>query len=71
MSAKFQEERARVAVLSRYRDPDDPELVAARTRMREEVLVNAISKALPNAPLLTPAVCDRIITLLATSEVAV
>ena len=66
----FYEARARVAVLTRYRDPNDPELVAARRRMHEEVLVDAITKALAKAPPMTPALCDRVIALLATSEVA-
>ena len=71
MPTTFRVERARVAVLTRYRNPDDPELLTARRRMHEEVLVDAITKALTKAPPLTPTVCDRIISLLlATSEVA-
>lgn len=66
----FHAERARVTVVTRYRDPDDPELIAARRRMNEEHLVDAISKVLAKAPPMTPAVCDRIIALLVTSEVA-
>ncbi|WP_125078305.1 hypothetical protein [Mycobacterium sp. P7213] len=68
MSAKFRHERARVAVLSRYRDPSDPELIAARTRMREEVLVDAVAKALTNAMPLNSALLNRIMGLLASSE---
>ena len=70
VSTNFRAERARVAVLTRYRHPDDPELLEARRRMREELLVDAVTKALSKAPPLTPAVCDRISALLATSEVA-
>lgn len=70
MSDRFRSERARVAVLTRYRNPTDPVLLAARRRMHEEVLVDAIAKALTKAPPLTPTVCDRIISLVAASEVA-
>ncbi len=68
MSAKFRHERARVAVLSRYRDPSDPELVAARMRMREEVLVDAVAKALTDATPLSSELLNRIVGLLADSE---
>lgn len=68
MSAKFRHERARVAVLSRYRNPSDPELLAARTHMREEVLVDAVVKALANATPLSTPLLNRVVGLLAASE---
>lgn len=67
---RFHEERARVAVLSRYHPYDYPELVAARQRMNEEVLVNAVTKALAKAPPLRPEVRDRIVALLSVDAAA-
>lgn len=70
MSSLFHEERARVAVLSRYHPPDHPALVAARTRMREQVLVDAVTKALGRGPVLTSALRERIDAVLDAVEVA-
>jgi hypothetical protein len=56
--------RARVAVLARYRDPDDPELVTERQRLAEAKLIAAVERALAAAPLLTPEVRTRIVGLL-------
>lgn len=71
MSAKFHEERARVAVLSRYHPPDYPMLVAARRRMREQVLLDVIARALRHGPELTPELRVRIDALLAECEASV
>ena len=60
----FYRERAKVGSLTRSRQPDDPELVAARAVMAEESLVDAIAKALSKAPSLTRAVRERINALL-------
>ena len=68
MPTNFHVERARVAVLTRYRDPDDPELLAARRRMQEEALVTAISKALAKAPPMTDQLRARIFALLPSSQ---
>lgn len=56
--------RARVAILSRYRDPDDPELSGARQKLAEETLVAAVQRALDAAPSLTSEVRTRIVGLL-------
>lgn len=70
MWSLFHKERARVAVLSRFHSPDYPALVAARTRMREQVLVDAVAKALKRAPALTPVLRQRIDGLLDAAEAA-
>jgi hypothetical protein len=59
--------RARVAILSRYRDPDDPELSGARQKLAEETLVAAVRRALDAAPPLTPEARTRIVGLLSTT----
>jgi hypothetical protein len=56
--------RARLASLSRSRSPDDPELVNTRLCMQQEVLVNAITRALQKAPPMTPQLRERIITVI-------
>jgi hypothetical protein len=60
----FYRYRGVVGSLSRSRQPDDLELVAARTLMAEESLVDAVAKALKKSPPLTPAVRERINALL-------
>ncbi len=62
-------ERGRYAALLRSRTADDPDLLKARRRMREEALVNAIERALKNSPPLTTELRARIETLLADSQV--
>ncbi|WP_208862488.1 hypothetical protein [Mycolicibacterium conceptionense] len=62
--AAMHEHRARVAALTRSRTPDDPALLDARAKMREEALVNAIERALAKAPPLTHEVRSRIVGLL-------
>lgn len=57
-------ERARVASLSRSRDPDDPDLTAARLALRTERLAAYIEKELATAPPLTDQQRDRLASLL-------
>ena len=70
MPTKFREERARVAVLTRYRRPDDPELLAARRRMRVEALLDAVATALSKAPPMTDTLRRRVIDLLVVADEA-
>lgn len=46
-------ERAKVAALSRSRNADDPELVAARGRLKAELLAAHIERVVSQAPPLT------------------
>lgn len=46
-------ERGRVAALSRSRAPDDPDLLAARSRLNEELLADRIARLVAAAPPLT------------------
>ncbi len=57
-------ERARVASLSRSRDPDDPDLTAARQNLRVERLADVIRRTVEAAPPLTPEQRDRLALLL-------
>lgn len=54
---------AHVAALARHRAPDDPDLIAARDRLRDEKLISAISRALKKSPPLTDALRERIVGL--------
>jgi hypothetical protein len=56
--------RAKVAGLSRDRNPNDPELVAARGDLKAERLAEYIRKVVDAAPPLTPAQRDRLAILL-------
>lgn len=58
------QERARVASLTRSREPDDPELVAARRNLRTERLAEHITKTVAEWPPLTAAQLDRLAILL-------
>lgn len=58
-------QHAHVAALARHRAPDDPDLMTARAKLREEALVRAVEKALAKSPPLTDAVRQRIVGLLA------
>jgi hypothetical protein len=60
----YPQARGRYASLSRDREPNDPELVAARHTMQEIALVNAIERALTKAPPMTDELRARIIGLL-------
>jgi hypothetical protein len=56
--------RAKIASLTRSRQPDDPELVAARQNLKALRLEEHVRKVVAEAPPLTPAQRDRIATLL-------
>ena len=64
MPNAFRVHRGRAAVLTRYRDPADPELLDARQRMREEGFLQALEKALAKAPSLDQHVRQRALALL-------
>ena len=57
-------ERGRYAALVRSRSADDPELVEAHRRMREEALVGAIQRALMKAPPISQQFRRRLIALI-------
>lgn len=57
-------QRARVASLSRSREPDDPDLVAARRDLRAARLEEHIQRAVSAAPPLTPEQRTRLALLL-------
>jgi hypothetical protein len=61
-------ERARYASLRRSRQPDDPDLLRAHHRMREETTVNLIKRALKDGPLITAELRQRIVALVAVDE---
>jgi hypothetical protein len=61
---QFRVHRGRAAVLTRYRDPADPELLDARQRMREEAFLEAIGRALAKAPPLDERLRQRALALL-------
>jgi hypothetical protein len=63
LSAKFHD-RAVVAALTRSRQPDDPDLLEARRRLRESSLADTIRKAVAAAPPLRPEQIDRLAVLL-------
>lgn len=63
MSTVFHE-RARIASLTRSRQPDDPELVAARQNLAALRLEEFVSKTLATCPPLTNTQRDRIAALL-------
>jgi hypothetical protein len=48
-------ERARVASLTRSRQPDDPDLIAARENLKAERLKVYIARVVDAAPPLTPS----------------
>lgn len=64
--------RARTAALTKHRPLDDPELVAARLELQQQVLLDAVAKALAKAPPMTAETRARIVALLsiAPSEAA-
>ncbi|GAA2082407.1 hypothetical protein GCM10009840_18240 [Pseudolysinimonas kribbensis] len=57
-------ERAKVAALSRDRQPDDPDLINARRNLKAARLEDYVTKVVADAPPLTPEQRDRIATLL-------
>lgn len=63
-------QRARVAALTRYREADDPELVEARMRLAEAAFLAAVERAAAIAPPMTPALRERVDSLLLAKAVA-
>jgi hypothetical protein len=57
-------ERARVASLSRSRQPDDPDLLNARRNLRAERLADHIAETVAAWPPLTAAQRDKLALLL-------
>lgn len=57
-------ERARVASLSRSRTSDDPELVAARLRLKAARVEEYIARVVDEAPPLSPEQRDKLAALL-------
>ena len=64
------QERARVASLSRSRTPDDPDLIAARDKLKAERLEVYIAKVVAAAPPLSESQRDKLAMLLRGGEVA-
>ncbi len=56
--------RARVAALSRSRQPDDPDLVDAKLDLREQKLAQYIARVVDAAPPLSATQRDRLAALL-------
>ena len=63
-------DRAKVASLSRDREPDDPELVAARTRLYAARLEEHVREVLAKAPPFSDEQRARIAALLRTGGAA-
>lgn len=61
-------ERARVAALTRSRQPDDPQLLDARRDLAAARLEEYIERTVAAAPPLTPAQRDRLSALLSGRE---
>lgn len=57
-------ERARYASLTRSRQPDDPDLIAARRNLKAERLADYIKKVVDSAPALTADQRDTLAILL-------
>lgn len=57
-------ERARVAALSRSREPNDPDLINARRDLRAARLQDYVQKVVAEAPPLTAEQADRIAAIL-------
>ena len=61
-------ERARVASLARRREPNDPDLVAARQNLKAERLAEYIARTVDVAPALREDQRDRLAALLRPRE---
>ncbi len=64
LSSTAAHHRARIGALSRDREPDDPELVAARRDLAAERLVEHVERILAGWPPLTDEQLDRVARLL-------
>jgi hypothetical protein len=60
LSSATAHHRARIAALSRDRDPNDPEIVEARRALRAQRLHEHVDKVLAGWPPLTDDQCRRI-----------
>ncbi len=60
--------KCRVAALARFRPASDPVLVAAQQDLRAAKLAAHIAKVVAEAPPLSPAVLDRLASLLKPSS---
>jgi hypothetical protein len=70
LSAHARHHRARIAALSRDRQPDDPELVDARRALAALRLEEHVARVVASAPPLTPEQRDRIAAILRGSGAA-
>jgi hypothetical protein len=64
LSKAASHQRARIAALSRDREPDDPEILDARQKLRAEKLAAHVKAVVDQAPALTDAQLHRIAGLL-------
>jgi hypothetical protein len=64
LSADARHHRARIAALSRDRQPDDPDLIEARRNLRALRLEEHVAKVVASAPPLTAEQRDRIAAIL-------
>jgi hypothetical protein len=64
VSTTARAQRARVAALSRHRVATDPELVEARTRLRQEAFIAAIERAAAIAPKMDALIREQVFALL-------
>lgn len=68
MSDNINHHKCRVAALARFRSAKDPVLVAAKQDLRAAKLAAHVAKVVAEAPPLSPAVLDRIASLLKPSS---
>lgn len=66
----WQQQRGRIAALSRSRTPDDPDLEKARADFKAERLAEHVRRVVASAPPLTPDQVDRIAAILRTGGAA-
>lgn len=64
MSARINHLKTKVCALERWRDADDPELIDARRRLKEEVLAARIQEAVASFPPFTEEQRDKLAILL-------
>jgi hypothetical protein len=60
----WQQDRARVASLSRSRTTDDPDLIAAKQSLKASRLADYVTRVVDSAPPLTDEQCASIAALL-------
>jgi len=64
LSADTRHHRARIAALTRSRQPDDPDLIDARRSLAAETLAEHVARVVATAPPLTAEQRDRIAAIL-------